>query len=154
MKQEYDDKYPFSHDPERRGSSPFALVRHLYQEEIHMKFEYPTKVVSVSLPANEVALLGLIAKRFGMSMSALVASFLERAADQCFDALEPLDRLELGQQADLLVTQFELEQGITSQSSPKGFGTWKYKAEQLNALEFQENPDIVPGLKENNNESV
>lgn len=154
MKQQYDDKYPYGHDPQRAEGTPFGLVRHLYQEEIHMNFQSPTKVVSVSLPIQDVAILSLIAKRFGMSMSAYVASLLEGAADSSFEALDPVDRLELGQQADLVVSQFEAEQGITSRSSPKGYGTWKYKADELNAIELKELEEVATGQQENNNESV
>jgi hypothetical protein len=154
MKQQYDDKYPYSHDPKRGESSPFALIRHLYQEEIHMKFLSPTKVVSVSLPIEDVAMLGVLAKRFGMSMSAFLASLLEGSADSCFQGLDPSDRLQLAQQADVIVSHTESEQGVTVQTIPNGFGSWKFKAEELNALELKEKQEAATSQQENNNEPV
>jgi hypothetical protein len=133
-KQEYDSSLPYSFDQTDKTS--FALIRHLYFSEKNEigRIESSTKVVSVSIPAHEAILLGHIAKRFGMSLSAFLAQFLDGMARDCFQALDKDDRLTIGKQADLDYVEFERDRGFS------GFiqDHWERAAETYNRHEERE----------------
>lgn len=139
MKKQHDDSYPqiFGNGE----ASSFALVRQLYQDEIRNDYEPLSKIVSISFPVDEAIVLGLIAKRFGMSLSAFLNRFLDGAARDAFLALDPQDRLAIGKQADFDVAQFEKEKGITSFSSE--IGHWERHALHDNKLEEKELEDFL-----------
>ncbi len=134
MKKEYDSLHP--HSFEQTDKTSFALVRHLYFSEQFQNgsFEGSSKVVSASLPAHEAILLGHIAKRFGLSLSALLARFLDGMATDCFQALDKEDRLAIGKQADLDYVEFEKDRGFST------FDTdyWQRRAEVYNRHEQKE----------------
>lgn len=131
LKKEYDTHHLHSFNETDKTS--FALVRHLYFTEQYEKqrIECSTKVVSVSIPAHEAILLGHIAKRFGLSLSAFLAQFLDDMATDCFKALERDDRLTIGKQADLDYVEFEKDRGLD------GFrqNYWQDAAERYNRHE-------------------
>jgi hypothetical protein len=150
MKEHFDNKFPFAHDPQHGEVSPFGLIRQLYQEEKHSGFTEPTKVVSVSLPIKDVALFIAVSKRFDMSMSAFLASLLQGSARECMDALDPQDRIQLAKLADLEVAKIESEKGITVEYLGAKYDTWEYKASELNAIEEKE----LQQNKESNNDLI
>jgi len=139
MKKQHDDSYPqiFGNGE----ASSFALVRQLYQDEIRTDYEPLSKIVSISFPVDEAIVLGLVAKRFGMSLSAFLNRFLDGAARDAFLALDPKDRLAIGKQADIDLAQFEKEKGITSFSTE--IGRWERHALHHNQLEEKELEDFL-----------
>lgn len=140
MKKQHDESYPqiFGNNGD---TSSFALVRQLYQDEIRNDYEPLSKIVSISFPVDEAIVLGLVAKRFGMSLSAFLNRFLDGAARHAFLALDSNDRLAIGKQADLDLAQFEKEKGITSFSTE--IGRWERHALHDNQLEEKELEDFL-----------
>jgi hypothetical protein len=141
MKKQHDDAYPKIFG--EREKSSFALVRQLYQDEIHSNYEPLTKIVSISFPVDEAIVLSLVAKRFGMSLSAFLNRFLAGAAHDSFLALNKDDRLSIAKQADIDITQFEKEKGITSFQGSDQLGRWERIAIHRNELEEKELEDFL-----------
>jgi hypothetical protein len=143
MKKQHDDSYPqiFGNGE----ASSFALVRQLYQDEIRNDYEPLSKIVSISFPVDEAIVLSLVAKRFGMSLSAFLNRFLDGAARDAFLALDPKDRLAIGKQADIDLIQFEKEKGITPfpSSINDPIGRWEKSAIYHNEREEKEVEDYL-----------
>ena len=143
MKKQHDDAYPEIFGD--REKSSFALVRQLYQDEIRNDYEPLSKIVSISFPVDEAIVLSLVAKRFGMSLSAFLNRFLAGAAHDSFLALDKDDRLSIAKQADIDITQFEKEKGITPfpGSTHNSIGRWERIAIHRNDLEEKELEDFL-----------